>query len=202
MVEVGAGYGWFCEFAKQKKLAKKIIAIEPSPQSAAVCRKIKGIEVIESTIEKNTEKLDSDLIVTFESVHLFFNPRHFLESCFHGLKKNGVIVFSLTNYLGFDIQILQDKSNYIIPTFLNLFNPSSIKILLESIGFRKIKVMTPGLMDVPIVLNKINEGEIEAKNHPFLNFLVNSQSDTLINDLQTLLQKNNLSSHMVVSAQK
>ena len=77
MVEVGAGYGWFCDLAKQKNLAKSIIAIEPSPDLAESCRKIKGIKVIESTIEKNTEKLDSDLIVSFELVHLLYNPKSF-----------------------------------------------------------------------------------------------------------------------------
>lgn len=202
MVEVGAGYGWFCEFAKEKQLAKKIIAIEPSPKSAEMCRKIKGVEVIESTIEKSMEKLNSDLIVTFESVHLLFNPKFFLESCYESLKKNGVIIFSLTNYYGFDIQILHEKSNYIIPTFLNLFNPNSVQILLKSIGFKKIQVFTPGLMDIKIVLNKIIDGEIKPEKYPFFQYLLNSKSDQFVNDLQTIIQKNKISSHMVVSAQK
>lgn len=202
MVEVGAGYGWFCELAKEKKLAKKIIAIEPSPEAAKICRKIEGIEVIESTIEKNLKKLQSDFIVSFESVNLLFNPRFFLQSCYNGLKKNGVLIFSLTNYLGFDIQILQEKSNYIIPNILNLFNPNSIRFLLKSIGFRNVKVITPGLMDVQIILNKIKNKEIDPKKYPFFQFLLNCKSEQFIDDLQGILQKNNLSSHMVVSAQK
>jgi len=40
LVEVGAGYGWFCELAKKKNLAKNITAIEPSPSFTKVCRKI------------------------------------------------------------------------------------------------------------------------------------------------------------------
>lgn len=199
LVEVGAGYGWFCELAKKEKLAQRIIAIEPSHHSAEVCRKIKGIHVIESTIEKNIDSLHSDLIVSFESIHLLFNPRFFLKSCYNALNKKGIIIFSLTNYMGFDIQILQEKSNYIIPTFLNMFNPNSIKILLESVGFRKVKVMTPGMMDVNIVLNYMKEEKLDNTFLPFLNLL---QSEKMIDDLQFFLQKNHLSSHMVVSAQK
>ncbi len=45
MVEVGAGYGWFSNLAKDNKIAKEIIAIEPSPISASVCRR-SGIKVI------------------------------------------------------------------------------------------------------------------------------------------------------------
>lgn len=200
MIEVGAGYGWFCELAKKKKLAQKIIAIEPSPTSAKSCRKIKGIQVIESTIEKINEPLYADLIVTFELVHLLFNPRSFLVSCYDTLKKNGVLIFSLTNYYGFDIQILKDKSEYVTPTFISLFNPFSIEFLLKSIGFRNVKVITPGLMDVQLIINKIKSHDI--KMNSFLNFLLQKENNLFINDLQILLQKHKLSSHMLVSAQK
>jgi len=202
MVEVGSGYGWFCELAKEKNLAQKIIAIEPSPKSAAVCRKIEGIEVVESTIEKCPQLLQSNLIVTFESVHLLFDPGSFLRACYDGLKKGGLLVFSLTNYYGFDIQILQEKSNYIIPTFLSLFNPYSIELLLKSIGFKNMDVITPGLMDVRIVLNKIKSGDVDTGEHPFFKLVVDLNNDSFVDDLQLLLQKHKMSSHMVVAAQK
>ena len=202
MTEVGAGYGWFCELAKKQKLSKEIIAIEPSPLYAKHCKKIKGIKVIQSTIEKNLENLNSELIVTFETVHLLFDPKLFLQSCYTGMKKNGLLFITLTNYLGFDIQILQEKSNYIRPTFLNLFNPNSMELLLKSIGFRNIKILTPGLMDVKIVLNYLKEGKINGKNYPFIQFLSDIKEEEFVNELQTLLKKYIKSSHMLVVAQK
>jgi len=202
MIEVGAGYGWFCELAKEQKLARKIIAVEPSPICAQICKKINGIQVIKSTIEKNFDKLNSDLIVTFETIHLLFNPAVFLKECYTSLKKNGVLIFTITNYFGLDIQILQEKSNYIIPTFLNLFNPNSIELLLKTIGFRNVVVLTPGLMDVKIILNYIKEGKVNATDYPFFKFLMETNNDDFITDLQHLLQKHKMSSHMLVAAQK
>jgi 2-polyprenyl-3-methyl-5-hydroxy-6-metoxy-1,4-benzoquinol methylase len=201
MIEVGAGYGWFCEMAKEEKIAEEIIAIEPSPKVAQMCKQIGGIRVIESVIERCLDQLDADLMVSFEVVHLLFDPISFLQNCFAKLRNNGILIFSLTNYYGFDIQILQDKSDYITPTFLNLFNPESISKLLESIGYRNIKISTPGLMDLQIVINKSKSGQLDETNCPMGRFLTTCSAD-FIAELQSLLQKHNLSSHMVVSAQK
>lgn len=203
LVEVGPGHGWFCELAKKHAIAKRIIAIEPSPTSASACRKIQGIEVIESTIEKSTDNLVSDVITSFEIVCLLFSPKSFLESCYKGLKSGGILIISLTNYFGFDIQILQADSDIMVPNILNFFNPHSIKLLLEKVGFKKVQVITPGLLDVKIVLNKIKSGEIMGKNHPpFFKLLLENEMEKFIDDFQMILQKHNLSSHMVVSAQK
>jgi 2-polyprenyl-3-methyl-5-hydroxy-6-metoxy-1,4-benzoquinol methylase len=206
LMEVGSGHGWFCELAKNQKLAKKIIAIEPSPMFAESCRKIHGIEVIESTIEKyfkmNKMKTSADLIVNFELIAHLFDPKSFLRYCYKTLKKGGMLILSTPNYYGFDIQILQDKSDYISPHFLNYFNPDSIALLLHSLGFRNIKVITPGLMDVNIVLNKIKNGQLNTRNQPFLKMILEQGNDEFVKDFQFLLQKHNLSSHMMISACK
>jgi len=73
---------------------------------------------------------------------------------------------------------------------------------LKSIGFKNIQVSTPGLMDINIIINKIKLGELEKKDYPFFGMLLDLNNEELTNDLQFLLQKYNLSSHMVVSAQK
>jgi len=201
MVEVAAGYGWFCKLAKEQKMAEEIIAIEPSPSFASECRKF-GIKVIESTIEKCPNELGADMIVCFELVHLLFNPRSFLNECYKKLKPNGMIIFSLTNLYGFDIQSLKEKSDYVIPTFLTLFNPESIQNLLHSIGFCKVEIRTPGLLDTHIVLNKLKENAVSPENHPIINFLSKFGNEEFLDDFQGLLQKHRFSSHMLVSAQK
>lgn len=201
MVEVGPGYGWFCQLAKKQNLANKITVIEPSPSAVTACKKIKGIEIIESTIEDYYDQISADLIVGFELLNYLYNPRSFLEACYQGLTKGGVVIFTLTNYFGLDIQILKEKSDYFVPTHLTLFNPNSIEFLLSSVGFKKIKVITPGLMDVKIILNKIKSGSISSENYPFFKFLEEKNSE-LIDDLQLYLQKHKMSSHMMVSAIK
>ena len=57
-------------------------------------------------------------------------------------------------------------------------------------------------MDINIIINKIKLGELEKKDYPFFGMLLDLNNEELTNDLQFLLQKYNLSSHMVVSAQK
>jgi 2-polyprenyl-3-methyl-5-hydroxy-6-metoxy-1,4-benzoquinol methylase len=201
MIDVGAGYGWFCELAKQENMAENIIAIDPSKLFCDACKKIEGIEVIESTIEKYTQN-DANLIVNFELISALFNPRSFIESCYNGLAKDGIFICSTTNGTGLDLEILKERNDSVVPHLLNLFNPKSIKILLESIGFKNIQVFTPGLMDINIITNKIKLGELEKKDYPFFGMLLDLNNEKFTNDLQFLLQKYNLSSHMVVSAQK
>lgn len=202
MLEIGAGYGWFCELAKKMNLAKNIIAVEPSSTQAESCRRIKSIEVVESTIEKYQKRISPDLIVNFEVLHLLPNPKDFLKLCYKQLKRGGVFICTTTNFEGLDIQILKSDSDYIVPTFLTIFNTRSIEFLLKSIGFKKIKVMTPGLLDAHIVINKIKSKKNDSSKYPFFEFLINSNDDTLINDFQDLIRKHKKSSHMFIAAQK
>ncbi|MBC8444359.1 methyltransferase domain-containing protein [Candidatus Woesearchaeota archaeon] len=201
MIDVGAGYGWFCELAKEQNLADAIVAIDPSKLFCDACKKIDGIEVIQSTIEKYKQK-DANLIVNFELTSALFDPFSFIKSCYDGLAPNGIFICSTTNGLGLDLKILKDKNDSIVPHLLNLFNPNSIEILLKSIGFKNIHIFTPGLMDVNIILNKIRSGELNKDSYPFFEMLIELNNESFVSDLQQLLQKYNLSSHMVISAQK
>lgn len=201
MIDVGAGYGWFCELAKEQKLADTIIAIDPSKLFCDACKKIDGIEVIQTTIEKYPQN-DANLIVNFELISAIFDPNSFIKSCYNGLAENGIFICSTTNGSGLDLKILKDKNDSTVPHILNLFNLKSIEILLKSIGFRNIQVFTPGLMDVNIILNKVKSGELDKDNYPFFGMLVELNNENFVSDLQYLLQKHHLSSHMVVCAQK
>ncbi len=206
LMDVGSGHGWFCEMAKKYQLANKIIAVEPSPLFADICRKIIGLEVIESTIEKYLQnkkyEKNIDIITNFELISHLFDPKIFLIHCHKTLKKNGLLILTTPNYFGFDIQILGEKSDYVNPLFLNLFNPNSIKLLLESIGFHSVEITTPGLMDIHIVMNKIHSGELLKNNFPILKYFSKYGNENLYDNLQTLFQKNLLSSHMLICAKK
>ena len=202
MLDVGCGYGWFSELANESKLANHIIAIDPSPKFCKACKKIPGIEVVQKTIEKYSLNIKADLIVNFELVSQLFNPRSFLESCYERLTPNGVLIFSTTNGLALDIQILREKHDLIAPHILNLFNPDSITLLLKSVGFSNIKIMTPGLYDISSIIDKMKSDAIVKTNFPFFKFILEKNNPELIDDLQSLIQKHLFSSHMLVSAQK
>ena len=67
LVDVGAGFGTFCEEIKKNNLFNKIIAIEPTPYLAETCRK-KGLEVIEKPIEKIEFKNKVSVVTSFENI--------------------------------------------------------------------------------------------------------------------------------------
>jgi 2-polyprenyl-3-methyl-5-hydroxy-6-metoxy-1,4-benzoquinol methylase len=199
MLEVGCGYGWFLELAKESKLANHFIAVEPSPKFCEACKRIPGIEVVQKTIEKYKSNINADLIVNFELISQLFDPSSFLKSCYERLTSNGMLIFSTTNGLALDIEMLREKHDLISPHILNLFNPESITVLLKSVGFRNIKIMTPGLYDISNIIEKSKSNSIADK---FFSIILNKNNPELIDDMQLLVQKYLLSSHMVVSAQK
>ncbi len=110
-----------------------------------------------------------------------------------------MLIFSTTNGLALDIEMLREKHDLISPHILNLFNPESITVLLKSVGFRNIKIMTPGLYDISNIIEKSKSNSIADK---FFSIILNKNNPELIDDMQLLVQKYLLSSHMVVSAQK
>lgn len=202
LLEVGAGYGWFCQMAEQNHLAKKIIAVEPSPIFSNKCRTIKNIEVIESTIEKIDSKIQADVIVSFEVVSHIFDPKFFLKSSYSRLRPGGLLIFTTPNGEGIDLQILKENEDHFLPHIMTLFNPKSISHLLKKLHFRKIEISTPGLMDIHVIMNKLKDENLNTDNYPFFKFLLNHQNDEFIDELQLLIQKHKLSSHMFVVAQK
>ena len=202
MLEVGCGYGWFLELANESKLANNIIAVEPSPKFCKAMKKIPGIEIVQKTFENFPSNISADLIVNFELLSQLFNPRSFLQSCYDRLTSNGVLIFSTTNGLALDVQILKEKHDLIAPHILNLFNPDSITILLKSIGFKNIKITTPGLYDFSSIIEKMKSNQLDKTTLPFFDFILKNYNSELIEDMQFLIQKHLLSSHMLVSAQK
>ena len=80
---------------------------------------------------------------------------------------------------------------------MNFFNPKSIEILAKKIGFKKILVETPGLLDVDIVINQLDD----CDNEFIKNFLVN-MNDNQKKILQDLIVETKSSSHMWVYLQK
>tara|TARA_B110000014_G_C19966031_1_gene500005 strand:- start:164 stop:895 length:732 start_codon:yes stop_codon:yes gene_type:complete len=202
LVEVGAGYGWFCRLAQKKKLANSITAIEPSEITSKICKKIPNINVVESTIEKIPE-LNADVIVNFELIEHLFDPKPFVKSCYDGLKSNGLLILTTPNFFGLDMQILKKQHDSIVaPNHLNFFNPNSISLLLKSAGFKKIKIITPGILDVEIIMNKLNTNIISENKFPFFSYLKKQNNPSLLEDIQKLIQKYNLSSSMLISAKK
>ena len=202
LIEVGAGYGTFSEVANENKSFRKVIAIEPSPESANSCES-KGIEVINDFIENvNLDNHVVNVIASFEVIEHLFSPMNFIKECFRILSPGGLLVLTCPNIHGFDIGILQEKSQSVDHEHLNYFNPSSLQALVEKCGFTTLEVLTPGELDVEILHKTIKRGEYELPNNSFVNNLFINRYHSLKNSLQTFLKDNLLSSHLWIVARK
>lgn len=202
VLEIGAGFGLFCEEFQKCFRKSEVMAVEPNKSLAKSCTE-KGIK----TISEPIEKVDSyeeyfSILASFEVIEHLYSPCEFLLNCHRLLGKGGIIVLTCPNYEGFDIQTLGVSSESIDAEHVNLFNPRSIQHLLKRTGFEILECSTPGLLDAEIVRNKILENKLDLSEQPFLNSILVDKWDEIGDNFQTFLQQNNLSSNMWTVARK
>ena len=202
LLEIGSAYGYFCEEVKKLNLFKKVIAIEPTPDLAKVLRN-KKIDVIESSYEEAKLNFKFDVIVNFEVIEHLFDPKEFLEWCFNNLNPGGCLYITCPNIGGFETTVLGKESDTVDHEHLNLFNTVSIKKMVENVGFEKVILSTPGVLDFDIVKQmylskKINKNRLG----PFLLSLIESEIIDVEQKFQQYLIKSNNSSHMMLIAYK
>jgi SAM-dependent methyltransferase len=201
IVDVGAGYGTFCEVMKEINAFRKVIAIEPSTGLAETCEK-KGIETINKPIEKVS--LENVSVVTnFEVIEHLFEPEEFVRACSKILPKDGILVITTPNIEGFELKMLKTLSpNIGGPDHLNYFTPYSISYLLERCGFDVLEVSTPGRLDAELVRKEIISGNINVSEDGFLRTVLVDHWEEAGLDFQKFLEDNELSSHMWAIAKK
>ena len=201
LIDVGAGFGTFCEEVKKLAIFERIIAVEPSRDLAATCRR-KGIEVIEKPIEE--VKLEgADVITCFELIEHLYDPQSFIMACGKALSREGLLILTTPNIKGFDLSLLSKVSdNIAAPNHLNYFHPGSIQRLLECRGFKVTALLTPGKLDAEIVRKKILSGEFDTSNCNFLKYILIERWNIVGEKFQDFLAENKLSSHLWVVAKK
>lgn len=201
-VDVGAGSGAFALVLKRQKYFRKVLALDFSKACIEQCKKI-GLYSKLGSVEL-LENNSVDLLTMNDLIEHLSYPKNFLEKCFNVLRNGGFISIACPNGEGFDFKILKEKTiNITPPEHLNYFNPDSIKSLLEQIGFNQIFIETPGTLDVQIIEREINDRKIDiSKNNEWLYYLFKYCTKYVKDNFQNFLSKNNLSSHMLIIAQK
>jgi 2-polyprenyl-3-methyl-5-hydroxy-6-metoxy-1,4-benzoquinol methylase/ribosomal protein S27E len=201
LLDVGAGFGTFCEEIKKRAVFDKVIAVEPSHDLAETCRR-KGLDVIEKPIEEvNLD--DVSVITNFELIEHLYSPKDFLLACGRALPRGGLLILTTPNIKGFDLLVLGKLSNNIGgPNHLNYFHPKSLRYLLRRCGFEVIEVMTPGKLDAELVRKKILSNELDVSSHPFLKYVLIDQWEVTGEAFQRFLADNGLSSHLWMVARK
>ncbi len=202
LVDLGAGNGNFSKAVQEAKIFEKVLATDISDECILSCEK-QGLKTKKCTVNEFS-KNSIDCITFNDLMEHLFSPFEFLNLCFEKLKQNGILMLSTPNGEGFDFKVLKDKTENITPPeHIQYFNPKSIKILLEKVGFEIIDISTPGILDVNIIKRQIKEKNFDIKrNNEFLDFIFSLDNEILDTSFQDFLQQNNLSSHMLVFAKK
>lgn len=203
LLEVGSGFGTFCEELMSRNVFERVVAIEPTPDLAETCRK-RGIEVIESPIEKVS--LDAqqhfDVIVSFEVIEHLFSPKEFVAECKRLLKPGGLLIITCPNGKGFDVEVLGTASDTVDHEHLNYFNPASMEVLLAREGLETVESITPGKLDAELVRKKVLSGDMNLDEQPFLKRVLIDEWETLGDLFQSFIVDNLLSSNMLVVARR
>ncbi len=201
-VEVGCSIGTFLELLKSKSNFE-VEGIDPSRVAYKETQR-KGLSVHQVTLEdfKPSQK-KFDVAFSFETIEHVFSPFYFLSQINLLLKKGGHLIFSTPNYHGFDVLVLgKYYRNTIAPCHLNYFNVDTIDMLLDRAGFKVIKKMTPGILDVCLVQKQVAEGLAPEIPLAIRHMLLDRTDKPMHDQFQKFLQENNLSSNMLIFAKK
>jgi SAM-dependent methyltransferase len=202
LLEVGAGFGTFCEEMRAINAFERVIAVEPNPGLAESCR-LRGIDVIEKPIEH--VKLDPghvDVIASFEVLEHLFCPWDYLEKCAKLLQPGGLFIATCPNVQGFDILILRELSASVDVEHLNYFHPDSLSLLVRSSGFDVLEVQTPGKLDAELVRKRVLSGAFDLGDQRFLKQILVDKWEQVGSAFQEFLAANQLSSHMWMVARR
>jgi len=199
--DIGAGLGLFLEELRKRWPDYRMVAIEPSPEMAAICRS-KGLDVAEATIEElQGHEGQFDLVTAFELLEHLYEPRVLLDQAFRLLRPGGYFLATTLNGNGFDIQVLWEQSKSVFPPHhLNFLNPRSLAGLCESVGFLVEEVSTPGELDWDIVEGAIMKDGMDAGR--FWSVLARGVTESRKREFQSWLSQCGLSSHMRVLARR
>lgn len=202
VVDVGAGYGIFLEEWRKILPKSRVCAVEPGAALAKICRE-KGLEVLECLAEQAEAWHGiGDLVTCFEVIEHAHNPLEFIKAIARLVKPGGFVLVSGLGIEGFDIQVLWDKSKSVSPPHhINFLSVSGFETLFKRAGFDRVKVTTPGGLDVDIVCNALADEALTSSYARFIRTLQRRGQQAMA-DFQDLLVRHKLSSHTWILARK
>ncbi|MDP3920145.1 MAG: class I SAM-dependent methyltransferase [Candidatus Omnitrophota bacterium] len=202
IMEVGAGFGIFCEEMIKKRQFERVIAVEPTADLAATCRS-RGLDVLNLPVEKvQLPERSLDVVVSFEVIEHLFSPRDFVRAAARFLKPKGLFILTCPNIMGFETQVAGPATCTFHYEHLNYFHPGSVSRLLADVGFKIHEILTPGELDVQVVKRVFDSGDITLEDNRFFRMLLSSGRDETLNAFQRFLAENGLSSHMWIVASR
>ena len=202
LADIGAGSGLFLEEWQRSFPETELIAVEPNPTLAEVCRS-KNFNVAECFAERATHLNGKvDLVVALEVIEHVHDLMRFCKALKNLLRENGKVLLTGLTVDGFDIQVLWEESKSISPPHhINFVSIPGFQHLLTRAGFKKIHIFTPGKLDVDIVKNTVDENSDVLLGQRFLSHLL-GRGEAALQAFQRFLSEYKLSSHCWIWAEK
>jgi SAM-dependent methyltransferase len=205
IIDVGAGTGVMLEEIRASGIEANLLAIEPTPALAKICRQ-KKIETFEGFASEAALdpclKDSASFVVSFEVIEHVVSPIEFLNALSSLIIPGGYVMFTGLCGSGFDILVLGEHSNSVSPPHhLNFLSRNGVSELLKRCGLTEVFFTTPGVLDVDIIKNTFAK-KPQALDDDFLRSIFEKEDDALLSNFQEFITNNDLSSHMWVLAQK
>jgi SAM-dependent methyltransferase len=202
LADIGAGYGLFLEEWRKSFPETELIAVEPNPTFAEVCRS-KNFTVAECFAERVAHLNGQvDLVVALEVIEHVHDLLGFCLALKDLLRQGGKILLTGLTVDGFDIQVLWEESKSISPPHhINFVSILGFEHLFDRAGFSKVRIFTPGKLDLDIVKNTLAENSDILGGQRFLSHLL-GRSEVVLRAFQKFLSEHQLSSHCWIWAEK
>ncbi|MCZ4282336.1 hypothetical protein O4H49_16235 [Kiloniella laminariae] len=143
-----------------------------------------------------------DACLAFESFDASLHPRDDLGKVAKALNKGGLLFITSILGSGFDIRVLRERCESILPPDrMNLFTVEGWKILLQDSGFEVLEFSTPGSFDTNNVKSEINTNK-EFLQDKFVSYLFSNREQKDLDAFQNFLQEALLSSYGRILARK
>lgn len=193
VLEIGAGNGEFAEALLRSPAVaiKRMVLIEPQPLELSLPQ----VEVVSIPIEQWRSDEQFEVAVSWEVLEHVLDPDPMLGAVVRRLVRGGLLVLSTPNERSLETGLLQGRSSNLLYDHVRLYNPTSIRRLLERFGFEIVAVSTPGQLDVEILHRHYVAGHMNLTNDPALQFLLEDGYRHRA-EFQQFLCGRNLSSHM------
>ena len=194
VVEIGGGNGEFAEEASRSGEIEKLIVVEPQP----LALDLPGVEVIAGDFETLDPAASADIVVAFEVFEHLVDPDRFLAMARRCLAPGGILLMTTPNGQSLEVERLGEKSNVLPFDHVRIYNPGSMRTVLNRAGFGVEQVETPGKLDVQILRRWQISGGFDPD--PPLRFIL--EDERLSARFQDYLRANCLSSHMRILARR
>ncbi|WP_421164518.1 class I SAM-dependent methyltransferase [Aeromonas dhakensis] len=167
LLDVGSAIGIFLTALTRQPNSYKLFSCDPSKSACSTLKdSIPDIELYPCMVEDLELHSHFDAITMWDTLEHVTDPLLVSKKINSLLKKDGYWFFSTPNTHSFEWLTAEDQHVQILPPgHINLFNPTSIKILLEQTGFDLIETHTlNGTLDVSYIKKQLNISKIFNDN--------------------------------------